>query len=86
MSSPNTHTKTEPTPLYMSDKEIMERIGICDNTWRRVICILEPRGFPKKDPLFSNKRFWPAVEKYLYKRAGSNGIISASDAPKQETW
>lgn len=66
-------------PLYLSDAEIMKLVGVGESTWRVAVAALEPRGFPKKDPLMAGKRLWPAVKQFLCKRGGLDGTIGASD-------
>jgi len=57
--------------LYVTDDYIFERLGVCEKYGRIAIKLLEKKGqFPKKDPLFSNKRYWPAVLVALDKRNG----------------
>jgi hypothetical protein len=59
--------------LYVSDAEIVRRLGVGEKTARVAIRELErARGFPRKDPLFGEKRYWPAVRAFLDRRAGLN--------------
>ncbi|KTS11075.1 hypothetical protein SB2_07510 [Methylobacterium radiotolerans] len=54
--------------------------------WDGVATVLERDGLPKRDPLFGNRRYWPAVEAFLRRR---NGIASPSggSAPDgEEDW
>jgi hypothetical protein len=52
--------------LFVSDTEIYRRLGVGALTGRIAIQELERLGrFPKKDPLFGNKRYWPAVAKAI---------------------
>lgn len=56
--------------LYVSDDELRRRLGVGEDTLRVAIKQLEHNGFPKKDPLFGKKRYWPAVQAFLDRRSG----------------
>lgn len=48
--------------LFVSDAELYRRLGVGPRTGRLAVQALERSGqLPKKDPLFGNKRYWPAV-------------------------
>lgn len=50
------------TALFVSDAELYRRLGVGPRTGRIAVSALERSGqLPKKDPLFGNKRYWPAV-------------------------
>lgn len=73
-------TLTIDEALYVSDAEIMRRLGVGEKTIRVAIRELErSRGFPRKDPLFGEKRYWPAVRAFLDRRAGLN--VAAPSVP-----
>ena len=57
--------------LYVTDTEMLRRIGISEKIGRIAIKELEKRQeFPAKDPLFGKKRYWPAVRAFLDARNG----------------
>jgi hypothetical protein len=57
--------------LYVTDAEMLRRIGISEKIGRIAIRELEKRQvFPARDPLFGNKRYWPAVRAFLDARNG----------------
>lgn len=57
--------------LFVSDAEMYRRIGLSHKVLRVAVRELEKRQvFPAKDPLFGNKRYWPAVRAFLDARAG----------------
>jgi hypothetical protein len=56
--------------LYVSDEELRQRLGVGEDALRVAVKQLERNGFPKKDPLFSKKRYWPAVKAFLDRRNG----------------
>jgi hypothetical protein len=63
--------KSRDKVLFVSDAEMLRRIGISDKIGRIAIRELEKRQvFPPKDPLFGNKRYWPAVRAFLDARSG----------------
>lgn len=59
--------------LYLTEAEIARRLGISEDRWRETRRVLEREGLPSRDPLFSNKRFWPAVQTFLMRRYGMSG-------------
>lgn len=66
MTEPRPETvEKEQTKLYLTDAELRRRLGIPDKAFRQVLPELERRGFPKKQPLFGNRRYWPKVKEYL---------------------
>lgn len=63
--------ETIDQPLFVSDTELIRRLGVGEKTARVAIRELERnRGFPKKDALFADKRYWPAVKAFLDRRSG----------------
>lgn len=61
---------------FVSDREMFRRWGISQAKGRIAVAQFEkapldgnPR-FPRKDPLFSQKRYWPAVKAFLFHRYG----------------
>jgi hypothetical protein len=42
--------------LFVSDVGLYRRMGVGPRTGRIAVRALEPSGFPKKDPLWGNKR------------------------------
>jgi hypothetical protein len=54
--------------LYVSDDELPGIVGVDKEALGVAIRMLDanPRsGFPKKDPLFGNKRYWPKVKAWF---------------------
>lgn len=68
--------KTElPTPpQFLSDAEIGRRLGIAEGEWPRVRTAFERDGLPRKDPV-ANKRYWPAIERWLLARYGFSDSV-----------
>lgn len=58
----------EPVGLYITDTELYRRLGLPRDKARVTIDSLDKNGasgFPKKQPLFGNRRYWPAVKAFL---------------------
>lgn len=74
MTLPATDTVERPG-LYVTDAELIRRLGVPEKTARQVIRALDanPRsGFPKKSKLWGDRRYWPAVTAYLDRANGLN--------------
>lgn len=70
MSAPLTADQT----IWVTDAELIRRSGIPEKQCRQNLRALDANplsGFPKKDPLWGNRRHWPTVQKYWQKRADS---------------
>lgn len=70
-------TYAEPKPeretLWVTDAELIRRMGAPEKVAREALRMLDrdPRsGFPKKQKLWGDRRYWPAVRRYLDKTAG----------------
>lgn len=73
-----THDRTErpEVGLFVSDTELYRRLGVGPRIGRTAVFALEPHGFPKKQPLFGKKRYWPAVRFFLDRYYGLTEIRS----------
>jgi hypothetical protein len=61
----------EKDKLYLLDSELIRRLGVPEKTLRRALPGLENiYAFPKKQPLFGGRRYWPAVRAWLDKHNG----------------
>lgn len=56
--------------LFVTDAECAARIGVSTEDFKAIAATLEKSGFPFRDPLFKNRRYWPAVRAHLDRRAG----------------
>jgi hypothetical protein len=76
MTAPATETiEREQTKLYLSDAELIRRLGVPEKHMRKILPGLESKyGFPRKQPLFGDRRYWPAVKMWLDKRNGLLGL------------
>lgn len=63
----------EQQKLYVTDAELIRWLGVPEAEFRRLLPGLESKyGFPKKSPLFSGRRYRPAVKAWLDKHHGVN--------------
>jgi hypothetical protein len=70
MPAPKT-LEREKDKLYLTDAELVRRLGVPEKTLRSMLPNLELRyGFPRKQPLFGGRRYWPAVKAWLDKHNG----------------
>jgi hypothetical protein len=63
----------EREKLYMLDSEIIEKIGVPEKVARIAFKVLDGdrlSGFPRKQALWGNRRYWPAVKAYLDRTGG----------------
>ena len=72
MTMPAVHTlEREKDKLYLTDAELIRRLGVPEKIMRTMLPGLEKDyGFPKKSPLFGERRYWPAVRNWLDKHNG----------------
>lgn len=79
----------EPTGLYLPDCEIARRLGFGQKTGYRLLQRLERgvkgmRPYPERDPLFCDRRYWPAVKQWHddYHRVRA-GVVPGAAQPEQ---
>lgn len=74
MTSPSPTTlEREKDKLYVTDAEIIRRLGVPERLARQAIQMLDgdPRsGFPRKQAFWGSRRYWPAVKDYLDRTNG----------------
>jgi hypothetical protein len=67
--------------LYVTDAELIRRMGVPEKIARRVIRDLDAKhpqtGFPQKDLLMGDRRYWPAVQAWLDRRSRATVELSA---------
>ncbi|WP_105435689.1 MULTISPECIES: winged helix-turn-helix domain-containing protein [Neorhizobium] len=56
--------------LFVTEAECAERIGVPTDELKAIAAVLTKQGFPPQDPLFKNRRYWPAVRAWLDWRYG----------------
>lgn len=67
--------------LYVNDTELIAKLGIPEKRARAILRELDrrPTGFPRKQKLLGDRRYWPAVQAYLDR---NNGVILGGDAAR----
>lgn len=61
---------TAKNALFVTEAQIAERIGLTTDQFRGALPALAKAGFPMPDPLFENRRYWPACQLFLDRRYG----------------
>lgn len=73
---------TQPSPevierekekLYLTDAELIRRLGVPEKIGRAVLATFDRerhRGFPQKQKLWGDRRYWPAVKAFLDRTSG----------------
>lgn len=53
--------------LWVTDAELIRRMGVPEKIARATIREMDrlPSGFPPKEALWGNRRYWPAVRAFL---------------------
>ncbi len=75
--------------LFLTEAEIADRVMSGDDRlqrWKGAAVLLERSGLPRPDPVFGNRRYWPAVKDFLDRRATSGGSMTASTTENEENW
>jgi len=73
VSTPSPETlEREKDKLWLTDAELIRRMGVPEKQAREVIRMLDakPSGFPKKQKLWGDRRYWPAVKDYFDQKYG----------------
>lgn len=61
----------EKEKLYLTDAELIRRLGVPEKIARAAIGQAESKGgFPAKQKLWGGRRYWPAVKAWLDKNNG----------------
>lgn len=74
--------------LFLTESEIAKRIGLNTDQFKTALPALQRIGFPQPDPLFADRRYWPAIQAFLDRRAGlETGYVGAIPARDEvEPW
>lgn len=63
--------------LFVTEGQIAERLGLSLDALKTALPAASKEGFPQPDPLFANRRYWPACLAWLDRRYG----LRKSDGP-----
>lgn len=65
----------EQDKLLVTDAELIRRLGVPEKIGRLALKALDeaPSGFPRKQKLWGDRRYWPAVLAYLEHTGGRLG-------------
>jgi hypothetical protein len=76
MTAPSPETvEREKEKLWVTDAELIRRMGVPEHVARPLLREFESKpqlGFPRKQKLWGDRRYWPAVKEYLDRRYGLN--------------
>lgn len=72
--------------LFLTEGEIATRVGATLDEWTAATKALEGKGLPARDPVFGNRRYWPAVRAYLDRRAGIGKNLFPGTMDGEENW
>lgn len=79
---------TAKNALFVTDAQLAERMGLPTVKLQELLPTITKAGFPAPDPLFENRRYWPACQAFLDRRYGlaasSPSAIPALDG--EERW
>ena len=56
--------------LFVTEAQIADRMGLSTDQVKNALPALVKAGFPMPDPLFENRRYWPACQAFLDRRYG----------------
>lgn len=72
MTAPKPETiEREKDKLYLTDAELIRRLGVPAADAKHTIAHIEAKlGFPRKQKLWGNRRYWPAVKAWLDRHNG----------------
>ena len=86
MTSPAPETlEREKDKLWVKDSELIRRLGVPDKLGRETLRLLEHKpGFPRKEKLWGDRRYWPAVKAYFDALYGPKMERSILSSPRRE--
>lgn len=59
--------------LFITDTELIEKLKVPERVARQALAMLDKdgrTGFPPRQKLWGERRYWPAVEEWLTKHSG----------------
>jgi hypothetical protein len=74
--------------LYLTDEQIARRLGQKPAEWKATASVLQKThaGFPRPNPLFGDRRYWPAVVAFLDRLEGLAARLPEPPAESLERW
>lgn len=72
--------------LYLTDEQIARRLGLGCAEWKATAGKLERQGLPRPNPLFGDRRYWPAVVAFLDRLEGLDARSPEPSAESLERW
>ena len=82
LPSPDTHERSGK--LWVTDAELIRRMGVPEKIARETLRELDrdrTSGFPQKQRIWGDRRFWPAVEAYFNRKYGTKVTASRGSEP-----
>jgi hypothetical protein len=73
MTKPAPETlEREKDKLWLLDSELIRRLGVPEKAGKEILRMLDAKGigFPRKEKLWGNRRYWPAVKAYFDRQHG----------------
>ncbi|PDS68825.1 winged helix-turn-helix domain-containing protein [Rhizobium phaseoli] len=82
---------TKASSLFLTEGELAGRMGIELDILKTALPALTKAGFHVPDPLFANRRYWPACEAFLDRRYGlssssGQGTTALPSLDEEEPW
>ncbi|TCA28417.1 winged helix-turn-helix domain-containing protein [Rhizobium leguminosarum bv. viciae] len=72
---------------FVTEGQLAERLGLTLDQLKIALPAAEKSGFPVKDPLFADRRYWPACVAWLDRRYGLADDKGGSFVPDgREHW
>ncbi len=75
--------------LFVTEAQCAERLGLSLEQFKIALIAATKAGFPMKDPLFGDRRYWPAVRIWLDRRysiGDERGMLSIPALDGKEIW
>ncbi|WP_176086286.1 winged helix-turn-helix domain-containing protein [Martelella sp. HB161492] len=74
--------------IFLTEAQIAARMGLSTSQLKAALPALTKSGFPTPDPLFLNRRYWPACEAFLNRRYGliESAMQATPGLDGEETW
>jgi len=69
--------------LWVTDAEMIRRLGVPEKIARTAIRMLDAKpesGFPRKQKLWGDRRYWPAIVGYFDYHYGFNSASARSES------